>query len=119
MGSVYRPGITGLAASVAWRRELGPATFEATRDLAGYCLERAAELPGVDLLTPNQDHLSGLVAFRLPGVDVAKAVEELSGDGVDVRSIPDNQALRISCGFFNTRDEVDHALGLLDRIARR
>jgi L-cysteine/cystine lyase len=118
VGSVYRPAIYGLRASVEWRRALGDGTFAAIADLAGYCLERVGELPGVEVLTPNQQPVSGLVAFRLPGVDVAKVVEEMAAAGVAVRSIPDNQALRISCGFFNTRDEVDKALGLLEAFRR-
>jgi L-cysteine/cystine lyase len=118
VGSVYRPGIYGLRAAVEWRRALGDASFAAIRELAGYCLERVGELPGVELLTPNQDELSGLVAFRLPGLDVTQAVEHLSADGVSIRSIPDNQAFRISCGFYNTREEVDRALRLLDGLAR-
>jgi L-cysteine/cystine lyase len=118
VGSVYRPGIAALGAAVGWRRGLGEATFAAIRDLAGYCLERVGELPGVELLTPNQAELSGLVAFRLPGLDVTTAVEHLSTEGVAIRSIPDNQAFRISCGFYNTREEVDRALRLLDGLAR-
>jgi len=119
VGSVYRPGINALRASVAWRASLGEGTFAATRELAGYCLERVGELPGVELLTPNQAELSGLVAFRLAGVDAAKAVEHLAGQGVAIRSIPDNRAFRISCGFYNTHAEVDRALGLLEEVARR
>jgi len=60
-----------------------------------------------------------LVALRLPGVDVAKAVDSMAAAGVAIRSIPDNQALRISCGFFNTREEVDKALSLLEAFVRR
>jgi L-cysteine/cystine lyase len=119
VGSVYRPGIYGLRASVEWRSALGAGTFAAIAELAGYCLERVGELPGVEVLTPNQEQLSGLVAFRLPGVDVAEAVEGLEAAGISIRSIPDNQALRISCGFFNTREEVDRALGLLETYSRR
>jgi L-cysteine/cystine lyase len=118
VGSVYRPGIYGLHASVEWRRALGEGTFAAIADLAGYCLERVGELPGVEVLTPNQQPLSGLVAFRLPGVDVTKAVEEMAAAGVAVRSIPDNQALRLSCSFFNTREEIDKALSLIEAFRR-
>ena len=101
-----------------WRQGLGPTTFEAIRELAGYCLERVGELPGVEVLTPSQGERSGLVAFRLVGVDVAAAVERLSAAGVEIRSIPDNQALRISCGFFNTAEEIDRAIDLLKTIPR-
>jgi L-cysteine/cystine lyase len=118
VGSVYRPGIYGLKASVEWRSSFGAATFAAIAELAGYCLERVGELPGVEVLTPNQEPLSGLVAFRLPGVDVANAVDGMAAAGVAIRSIPDNQALRISCGFFNTREEIDRALGLVEAFLR-
>ena len=118
VGSVYRPGIRGLRAAVEWRQGLGPTTFNAIRELAGYCLERVGELPRVEVLTPSQREPSGLVAFRLGGVDVADAVERLSAAGVAIRSIPDIQALRISCGFFNTAEEIDRAIGLLATIAR-
>jgi L-cysteine/cystine lyase len=118
VGSVYRPGIYGLRASVEWRTALGTGTFAAIAELAGYCLERVGELPGVEVLTPNQEPLSGLVALRLPGVDVARAVEGMAAAGVAIRSIPDNQALRISCGFFNTRAEVDRALATLEALLR-
>jgi L-cysteine/cystine lyase len=118
VGSVYRPGIYGLNAALGWRQALGEATFAATSELAGYCLERVGTLPGAELLTPNQDQLSGLVAFRLPDLDVTRAVEHLTAAGVAIRSIPDNQALRISCGFYNTRDEIDQAVGLLEEFIR-
>jgi L-cysteine/cystine lyase len=118
VGSVYRPGIAGLGAAVEWRQALGEASFTAIRDLAGYCLEQVGELPGVELLTPNQADLSGLVAFRVAGLDVTKAVEHLAAEGVAIRSIPDNQAFRISCGFYNTREEVDHAIRLLAGLPR-
>jgi L-cysteine/cystine lyase len=119
VGSVYRPGIYALQASVEWRTRLGEGTFAAIRELAGYCLERVGELPGVELLTPNQEPLSGLVAFRLPGVDVVKAVDGLSAAGVAIRSIPDNEALRISCSFYNTRAEIDRALDLLTTFLKK
>jgi L-cysteine/cystine lyase len=119
VGSIYRPGVSGLLASVEWRRALGAASFTAIAELAGYCLERVGELPGVEVLTPTQEPLSGLVAFRFSGVDVANAVEGLAAAGIAIRFIPDSQALRISCGFFNTREEVDRSLGLLAGIIRR
>ena len=37
---------------------------------------------------------------------------------VSIRSIPDNSALRFSCGFYNTPDEIDRALGLVADLVR-
>lgn len=117
VGSVYRPSMFGLAASVAWLRGLGPVT-SAIQDLATYCLARVAELPEAEVLTPIQSEMSGLVALRLGGVDVEKCLEFLSGHDVAIRAIPENGALRISCGFFNTRQEIDRTVELLREFQR-
>ena len=37
----------------------------------------------------------------------------LAERGVMVRSIPDNGAVRISCGFFNTSEEIDRAVAVI------
>lgn len=117
MGSVYRPSMLGLAASMAWLRSLGQVA-PAIQELAGHCRERTAEVPGAEALTPVQAEMSGLVAFRPAGVDVERCVEFLSGRGVAVRSIPENGALRISCGFFNTREEIDRTVSLIREFQR-
>jgi selenocysteine lyase/cysteine desulfurase len=63
-------------------------------------------------LTPEENH-AGLVAFRIPNVDMERCAKYLDGHGVLVRSIPDNGALRISCGFYNTANDIDRALALI------
>jgi L-cysteine/cystine lyase len=117
VGSLYRPSMFGLAASLEWLGGLGPVAA-AIRDLATYCRARVAELPDAAVLTPEQPEMSGLVAVRLAGVDVEKCVEFLSGHNVAIRAIPDNGALRISCGFFNTREEIDRMVDLLREFQR-
>jgi len=117
VASSYLPSVAALEASVAWLDEQGP-IFDAIRSLAGYCLSRVRELPGVQVLTPDAPHHGGLVAFKLDGVDSAGCVDLLHERGVDIRHIPDNGALRISCGFFNAREEIDRAVELIDAFAR-
>jgi selenocysteine lyase/cysteine desulfurase len=53
------------------------------------------------------------VAFRHPDLDPAKCVAYLAEHRVSIRSIPDNGALRFSCGFYNTPDEIDRAVRLV------
>jgi L-cysteine/cystine lyase len=113
-GAFYHPVISGFAASVAWlTKTLGmDAVHAATQALTRHCLARVAELPGVEVLTPAAQ-AAGLVAFRVPGIDPAACVEHLAEQGVSIRSVPDNGALRISCGFFNTREEIDRTVALI------
>ena len=53
------------------------------------------------------------VALSHVSYQVERCVGWLSEHGVAVRSIPENGALRISCGFFNTREEIDRTLALM------
>jgi L-cysteine/cystine lyase len=113
-GTFYRPAIRGLAASLSWLCEdIGLSViYERIRGLREHCVERLGELDGVRLMAPASA-LAGLVAFRHPDLDPAKCVAYLAEHRVSIRSIPDNGALRFSCGFYNTPDEIDRAVGLV------
>ena len=60
--------------------------------------------------------LAGLVAFRHPDLDPAQCVAYLAEHRVSIRSIPGNGALRFSCGFYNTPDEIDRAVSLVEDL---
>jgi L-cysteine/cystine lyase len=113
-GTFYPPAISGLAASFSWLSEdIGlDAVYERIRGLREHCVARLGELDGVRLMAPPSA-LAGLVAFRHPDLDPAKSVAYLAEHQVSIRSIPDNGALRFSCGFYNTPDEIDRAIGLI------
>jgi len=110
----YRPALRGLARAaelvLAWNE--GGALHARTHALAARCRLAAADLPGVTVLTPAERH-AGLVCLRLSGEEPARCVARLRGHGVIVREVPDNGALRISCAFFNTEEEVDRAVRLV------
>jgi len=116
----YRPGAAALAASLAWvRDQVGhDAAFSLIAANTRHCLEAARQLAGVEMLTPDSQ-LAGLVAFKVAGADPVKCVEHLAAHGALIRSIPENGALRLSCGFYNTPAEIDHALDLVREFARR
>ena len=116
-GSFYRPAIRGLAASLSWLSDdigLG-AVYERIHSLREHCVRRLGELDGVQLMAPASA-LAGLVAFRHPDLDPAKSVAYLAEHRVSIRSIPGNGALRFSCGFFNTPEEIDRAVSLVEDL---
>jgi L-cysteine/cystine lyase len=110
----YRPSVAGLLASLTWvRDQVGrDGALRRIAENAHYCWERAHEVPGAEVLTPG-GQLSGLTAFKVAGQDPVKTVERLAAEGVLIRSIPENGALRISTGFYNTQAEIDRALQML------
>ena len=118
-GAMYRPAARGLAASVRWlSRDVGlRAALADIADLARYCREQAAQLAGVRVLTPA-GQASGLVVFQLGGADLDGAAACLADAGVSIRSVRENQALRISTGFFNTAEEIDRTLRLVRAYLR-
>lgn len=119
-GTVYRPAMLGFAEGVAWLKdEVGLDGAQADiAELSEYCKERAAEIPGATVLSPA-DQPSGLVAIHIGEDDTAPAVDYLREAGVLIRNIHENNALRISTGFYNTREEVDIALEKIYEFMKR
>jgi L-cysteine/cystine lyase len=113
-GTFYRPAIYGLAASLSWLHEdIGlSVVHEQVSGLREYAAGRLGELDGVRLMAPASA-LAGLVVFRHPDLDPVTCVGYLAEHRVSIRSIPDNGALRLSCGFYNTREEIDRTIGLI------
>jgi L-cysteine/cystine lyase len=120
VGSLYRPAIAGFATAVEWHREWlqKGALLERINALTTYCHGQATQLSDAVVLTPA-GRLAGLVSLRAKGIDSAQCVSSLLERGVTIRHIPDNGCLRLSCGFFNTREEVDRALNLIDEFAQK
>jgi L-cysteine/cystine lyase len=121
-GTLFRPGIEGLHAALAWRTAMGDeAIFARTAELAAYLVEQLALVPGVELVTPSDAH-AGLVCFRFAGVTDDGALDAcvayLAERGVSLRSVNETRCLRVSCSFFNTEAEIDQLVQLLGRWAR-
>ena len=120
MGTLFRPGIHAQAAGLAWlQEEVTPAfVFSRIERLSAYCLDRVAAESSFRLVTPRDAH-AGLVNFTVDGLgsDVIPCVNQLAEEGITLRYIPDNLALRLSSGFFNTEAEIDQALDAVARYA--
>jgi selenocysteine lyase/cysteine desulfurase len=101
----------GLNATLRWLADdIGfENVFGRTAELARYCHSQLASVDGLELLTPAEA-IAGLVCFRLPGEDWVARLHER---GVTMRWIPQSRALRASCAFFNTSDEVDRLVEAL------
>ena len=119
-GTLHRPVVAGFAEAVAGlREEVGLDGAHADISLLSqYCRERAAEIPGATVLSPPGQP-SGLVAVHIGDGETAPAVEYLLEAGVLIRNIEENNALRISTGFYNTEEDVDLALGKIYEFMKR
>jgi L-cysteine/cystine lyase len=82
--------------------------YDRIADLAAACRDRLAERFEV-VTAPGQ---AGLVSFR-PGEDPEEVSARLYEAGVVVRFLPDTDLVRVSCGWWNSEDDLDRLLDAL------
>jgi L-cysteine/cystine lyase len=114
VGSIYRPGIHGMAANLKWLDETvgWEWIYNRIEHLAEYARNALAELPGVTILTPLGPQ-AGLVTFTVAGLDPSKTMLKLAQEGIILRFIRHPYALRISTGFYNTETDIDRLVAVL------
>lgn len=115
----YKPAVVGLARAVGWLAMYVGWDWIHGRalPLARGVADRLAAIPGVELVTPR-DRMATLVTFRITGWAAQAVVDELAARAFVVsRTIPDLDAIRFSVGAWNTADELERTLGVVEMIA--
>jgi cysteine desulfurase/selenocysteine lyase len=119
------PVLFGWRETLDYLHDLGPAAIESrVTDLGGYLIERLDEI-GCEVVTPRDpDRRHGLVVYTTSddAVDVA-TYERFSAPepgtkpiNVTYRSLGGVGGVRVSCHFFNTREDVDELVARQERI---
>jgi len=93
--------LAALGVAPEWR-------YDRIAELAAACRAHLAERFEV-VTAPGQ---SGLVSFR-PGEDPAEVSARLYDAGVIVRFLPGTDLVRVSCGWWNSEDDLDRLLEAL------
>ncbi|HET7034263.1 MAG TPA: aminotransferase class V-fold PLP-dependent enzyme [Thermomicrobiaceae bacterium] len=109
VGGSFSPAILGQATSVHFIRETVGLdwVYERISQLGKYCWKSLAALNGVNVLTP-MECMAGLVTFTVDGIEPNDLVKRLAEREVVIRSIHDPDATRVSTGFYNTEEDIDH-----------
>ena len=109
-GWIDPPSLAGLEAALAvhpeWR-------FERAAAAAAECRALLAERYEV----VTEPRHATLVSFRWPRGEPAKAVERAAERGVVIRGIPGTDLLRVSCGYWTSRDDLERLLAALDTLS--
>ena len=135
-GTLNAHGLAGLAAGIAFiEKNGGPAAVSAREHaLARRLYEGVRDVPGVTVYggwPVAPERCGGIVALNVDGLDSAEVADALSSGwgiacragahcaplmhralGTEVRGI-----VRLSCGWFNTEDEIDVAAAAVREIA--
>jgi len=90
-----------------------------TAQLATRLQQGIKSINGLQLLSPKTpSRLSGLVAVRISNLGAEEAVDRLIDEfSIVTRPVRELDAVRISCAFFNTEQEIDQALECLEQLA--
>lgn len=133
-GTPNLPGLAGLLAALEWVQSQGPQKIHAKKEtLTRFLLEELSALQGVELYGPDADTpRMAVVSINIQGMDNAKAAQELSANwSIETRpglhcsplghktlgTYPQG-TLRLSPGFFNTEEEIEHAVSAIRVLAR-
>lgn len=93
-------------------------------DLATRLQQRLSEIPGLTLRSPwrpggSRLANSGLVAYRIPGLNEDTVVERLFAEyKIIARKVSQPLGCRFSIHYINTKEEIDKAAGALSEISK-
>ena len=117
------PLLAGLVAAVEFVQGIGlEAVWRRARALARYATSGLAGVPGVGMVSPEGEEAvaSGLVSFSLPNVPPEVMTACLWEHGrIVARTIPDASCTRLSLHVFNTDEEVDSVLSIVEELASK
>jgi selenocysteine lyase/cysteine desulfurase len=113
-GSLNVGGIAGLGASLELLLEIGiPAIKERVTELTDYLCERAKGI-GLEVYSSRRpEDKSGIVSLVVPDADPIQLVRRFKKEGVVINQRAGR--LRISPHFYNTHEEIDRLIGLLQQ----
>jgi cysteine desulfurase/selenocysteine lyase len=107
LGTTALGPYVGLTESIEMIEEIGLPTIQSRIERL---TDRLKEGLGDRLLSP-QEYESGLVTFAADDPD--GTVERLAEEGIQIRSIPEPHACRVSIHAFNTAEDIDRLLDAL------
>lgn len=118
VGGRQTAAVRGQIASLRWLEEtIGyPSIFERISSLNSYAYDALRTLPGLTFLTPRPG-ASGLVSFVLDGYNAETVAHWLQDEHrIYVRAVPQQNSVRISTGFYNTEEEIDDLVRVLQKV---
>ena len=122
-GTRDNAAIVGLAAAVAWQERIGrERLYQRDRWLVARLRRGLKSIPDVEVLTPEDpSYGSVMLTFRSSRVPFDRLFDQLMrGHGLRCRPVSEVglNAVRVSCHFFNTPEEIDRLLTAIAQVLR-
>ncbi len=113
-GTMNFQAYAGLNEAITFMEEIGREKIRERIDqLTSYLLEKLKDIPA-EILSPvdNPDHRSPIILINLKGASNTEAVEFLRKHNIITAIRAGN--IRISCNFFNDKEEIDRLIRVLE-----
>jgi L-cysteine/cystine lyase len=119
VSGVNLPKTVGQTASLTWIRDVVGLdwTYARIAGLGRYAAERLEAIDDVTVVTPREQ-MAGLVSFAVEGTEPSALVERLGEQDIIIRSLPSPQCVRVSTGFYNTREDIDRLVEVVGEMRR-
>jgi cysteine desulfurase/selenocysteine lyase len=122
-------GIIGLGAAIDYMTKLGFKKIQKLEsDLTDHLLKKLTNLPYIKIIGPETlDHRGSVISFTMEGVHPHDVAEGLSSKGICIRAgnhcaqplmdqLKISGTARMSLSFYNTKEEIDKAIGALEEV---
>ncbi|MEX0799685.1 MAG: aminotransferase class V-fold PLP-dependent enzyme [Dehalococcoidia bacterium] len=120
--TVSVPLLAGFVAAIEFMQGIGlEVVRDRCRELGRYATRRLARIQGIRFVSPANEEAveSGMVSFSLPDVAAEVLTACLWERGrVVARTAPDARCTRLCMHVYNTEQEVDAALDIVEEVAR-
>ena len=121
VGEFFGPAIRAQEAGLRWLRdELGfDWMYARIREMGRRCADGLSGVDGVTVTSPR-DRMAGLVCFSVEGIPPQEVAARLFERGINIRYVvypPNPQVARVSCGWWNTEDEIDTIVAAVAELA--
>jgi L-cysteine/cystine lyase len=115
--TLYPPGVRAFITSLTWLLEdVGLAwIYDRVAALGSYCHRTLRSIDGVTMHS-SEEHLAGLVHFTLDGMTPPDVSTKLREQNIIIRELMSPAVNRVSLGFFNTVEEIDHLAEVISTL---
>jgi isopenicillin-N epimerase len=113
--------LMGLEAALDLHFEIGPErVYGRIKELGDRLRRGLGQMDGVEIVTPvHPEMCAGLTTFKLAGVEDRKVQDELWNRGrIQPRALREGKGVRYSTHIYNSEDEIDRTLQIIEELRR-
>lgn len=123
MGAFLGPALKAQGAGLRWLAdEVGfDWMYAQIREMGRRCADGLEAIDGVTVTSPR-DRMAGLVCFTVAGIAPPDVAAKLYDRGINIRYVvypPNPEIARVSCGWWNTGEEIDTIVAAVAELIQR